>query len=124
MCELCGDETVEWTWIDVTGADQLCEYTENDDLEECGEPARWRRQDRYVEQHLCETHGREEAQMLEEGLMDAYQAMELSDGVTLKEINEPVKCDSPVTGGTCREPAKYASVTIDSTFLCEMHRDA
>jgi hypothetical protein len=68
------------------------------------------------EDHLCEQHGQKDALNLADGLMGNMQLIGLSEGETLNEITEPTACYR------CGNPAKYAQITMTTTYLCKRHR--
>lgn len=126
MCDLCQRENMSeevplprWTTIVCGWSDEFG----ND----CQSQATHVLRERYVDEHLCEEHGRELAQALGEGLMELLQQTGVSEGETLKPISPgQAVCDSrsliPPGSDKCKRPAVYANVTFAETPLCDEHR--
>lgn len=112
MCEFCRESWSEETAV----IGFTCEFISEESMDLCSAPAVYQLKERYVEDHFCEQHGQKEALTLADGLTENMQLIALSEGETLKEITEPTACYR------CGNSAKYAQITLTTTYLCKRHR--
>jgi hypothetical protein len=112
MCEFCRESWSE----EMTVFSFTCEFISEESMALCSGPAGYQIKERYVEDHLCEQHVQTEALSLADGLMGNMHLIRLSEGETLNEITEPTACYR------CGNPAKYARITMTTTYLCKRHR--
>ncbi len=124
MCQYCSIDDEELLKLP-TGEEGLCEYSTDESESLCGRPAFFALKFRYLDEHLCEEHMREEANELKEGLMDFQESLGLSTGVAIKEIEPGERCGHAALPDLeeCGHPARYAMINTALSYFCKEHKD-
>lgn len=115
MCEACADPGIEWEETTRLQPDEAW-YCDDED---CHARAAWRTRFAIIDEHLCDAHRPEGAAESVDAVLDALGLGEASYYVAIKSA-EP--CEGELLGPPCVKPARWAQVSIMSTFACDWHR--
>lgn len=115
MCEACGDTGIEWEETSRLPPDEewFC------DDERCHARATWRTRFSIVDEHLCDSHKPAEP---DEGLDTVLDGLDLGEASYYLAIKASEECEGELLGPPCTRPARWAQVSIMSSFACDRHK--